>query len=156
MSAVSRRSDKEAMKIKTTIVIGANRSTSNGAGLLNPRRLARKFLTPSAIATAICPPSSGRSGSKLNIPTKRLSEAIINIKVATFSRTVKTSVLAVSPLTLATPTTPTKPCSSRFSPPKVCLTKSGILAGRVNNDVKLFFNISPVYLVALAVAVTGA
>jgi hypothetical protein len=40
MSAVSRRSDKLAMKIKTTMVIGASFSTSNGDGLVKPLRRA--------------------------------------------------------------------------------------------------------------------
>ncbi|CAB4646006.1 unannotated protein [freshwater metagenome] len=89
------------------------------------------------------------------MPTKRFNEAIINKKVATFSLVVNLSVSAVSPLTLATPTTPTNPSASRFSPPNVCRTKSGILAGNVKRAVKLFPKISPVYLVALAPASIG-
>ena len=88
MSAVSNRSDKEAIKTKTTIVIGVSRSTSKGAGLAKPRFFALAFLTPSAIATAICPPSKGSSGNRLNKPTNKLSEAIIKINVAIFSRVV--------------------------------------------------------------------
>lgn len=75
--------------------------------------------------------------------------------MAIFSLVVNLSVSAASPLTLATPTTPTKPSTSRFSPPKVWRTKSGIFAGKVKSEVKLFPKISPVYLVALAVASMG-
>jgi len=89
MSAVSSRSDKEAITTKTTIVIGVSRSTSNGAGFAKPFAFARVFLTPSAIATAICPPSNGKSGSKLNMPTNIFKDAIIKIKVAIFSLVVK-------------------------------------------------------------------
>ena len=113
MSAVSSNSDKEAINTKTTIVIGVSRSTSKGAGFANPFRLARVFLKPSAIATAICPPSYGRRGNKLNIPTNKLRDATIKIKVAIFSLVVNAFVSAVSPLTRATPTTPTNPSGSR-------------------------------------------
>ena len=152
---MSRRIDNDAINTKTTIVIGVSRSTSNGAGFANPRLLAKMFLAPSTIATAICPPSNGKSGNKLNIPTNKFNEAIIKIKVAIFSLTVKALVFAVSPLTRATPTTPTNPSGSRFSPPKVWLIKLGILVGSEINDVALFCRISPVNLPALATESTG-
>jgi len=113
MSAVSSNSDKEAINTKTTIVIGVSRSTSKGAGFAKPFRLARRFLNPSAIATAMCPPSNGRRGNKLNMPTNKFRDAIININVAIFSLVVHAWVYAVSPLTRATPTTPTNPSGSR-------------------------------------------
>ena len=64
-------------------------------------------------------------------------------------------MLAVSPLTLATPTTPTKPSGSRSVVPNVCANRSGILVGSAIKDVTEFCKISPVKEVALAVAAIG-
>ena len=137
------------------MVIGVRRSTSIGAGFANPLRFAMKLRMPSAIATAICPPSSGRSGSKLNMPTKIFNEATIKTKVAIFSFKLSFLVLAVSPLTRATPTTPTNPSGSRSVVPNVCASKSGIFVGSAIKDVTEFCKISPVKEVARVVAAIG-
>ena len=64
------------------MVTGVNTVTSIAAGRGRPRSRANTARTSSAIATAICPPSSGKIGSKLNIPTKIFKLATIKINVA--------------------------------------------------------------------------
>ena len=135
---ISAASKSKVSPTRTTItarVNGINFSISYGCGRGSPFRLARHLRTPSITAIAMCPPSIGRSGNKLNIPTKIFKLAMIIKKVVNLSRHFIFGSLAVCALTLATPTTPTSPFGSRFCFPKVCLTKAGILVGSENSEV---------------------
>ena len=134
MSAIRSITVNTASTANTPIVIGVSTFTSipDGRGFLRSR--AKKARISSAIATAICPPSSGSSGNKLKSPTKILRLAIKRIKVPIRSVLLYLLLLTASPETRAAPTMPTSPLGSRFSWPKVCRINCGTLVGRATND----------------------
>jgi len=82
MSAASSKMESTARNTKTMSVNGVSVSTSIGRGFGRRRIRANVLRKPSIAAIAICPPSSGRSGNKLKIPTKILRLAMIRRKVA--------------------------------------------------------------------------
>ena len=87
MSAANKSRDREINAVSTTIVMGVNRAISIGDGSGLPLNLAQRRLMPSAIATAMWPPSKGGIGNELNKPTKMFRLATISKNVPIFSLT---------------------------------------------------------------------
>ena len=103
---------------------GSIRAVSTGPGSGRPRQRAQARLSPSQQAPATCPPSSGRSGTRLKANRARLSEpSRLSIDDTRAEKGIPTPSLETSPAILPTPTRLTRPPGLRCSRPRPAATE---------------------------------